>query len=420
MAQPLFQAPPGTRDLMSPVTDRMRAMVAAFADEATKAGFGQVTPPMFEDVGVFVRIGEATDVVNKELYAFEDKGGRTIALRPEQTASICRVFAQRRPLTPWKAWYYGANFRYEQAQKGRYRQFDQVGAEVIGSTDPDLDTELIALAWRFYQRIGLTNVTLLLNSLGDPDDRAAYTEALRAYFTDNLDNLTAQSRETLGRNPLRVMDSKREPDQTTIRNAPHLRDFLSAEASTAFERVQSGLTALGIPFEITPRLVRGLDYYNRTTFEFVAPGLDAAQNAVGGGGRYDGLVANLGGPDEPGIGFAIGVDRTLLACDAEDALPAPATAPEVWVVATSEGVEGLEATDRLRRAGIRADRTEGGRSMKAQMKAANKSGAAVAVVIGPDEATENRAGIKPLRGQGDQISVADEQIVQAVQEFLEQ
>ncbi|NNF55274.1 MAG: histidine--tRNA ligase [Acidimicrobiales bacterium] len=418
MAQPLFQAPPGTRDLMPPVTDRMRAMVAIFADEATKAGFGQVTPPMFEDVGVFVRIGESTDVVNKELYTFEDKGGRTIALRPEQTASLCRVFVQRRPLTPWKAWYFGANFRYEQAQKGRYRQFDQVGAEVIGSSDPDIDTEIIALAWRFYERIGLTNVTLLLNSLGDAADRGRYTNALRTHFTEHRGSLTEQSRETLDRNPLRVMDSKRQPDQAIIDAAPLLGDFLSDDARTAFDRVQAGLTALAIPFEIAPRLVRGLDYYNRTTFEFVAPGLDAAQNAVGGGGRYDGLVANLGGPDEPGIGFALGIDRTLLACDAEDAMQGPDTTAQVWVVVTAEGIEGLEVADRLRRAGIRADRTESGRSMKAQMKAANKSGAAVAVVIGPDEVRDEQAGIKPLRGQGDQTTVDNQQIVQAVQEFL--
>ncbi|MFW2380296.1 MAG: histidine--tRNA ligase [Acidimicrobiales bacterium] len=419
MAQPLFRRPPGTRDLLPPITDRMRAMVEVFADEATKAGLGHVTPPMFEDVGVFVRLGEATDVVTKELYSFEDKGGRTIALRPEQTASLCRVFVENRPGVPWKAWYHGANFRYESSQKGRYRQFDQVGAEVIGSSDPDVDTELIVLAWRFYERIGLRNVRLLLNSLGDPADRVAYTDALFRHFTDHEADLSEQSRVTLASNPLRVMDSKRDADQHIVASAPSLADFLSDQAAAGFERVQAGLTALGIPFEIEPRLVRGLDYYNRTTFEYVADSLDAAQNAVGGGGRYDGLVANLGGPDEPGIGFALGVDRTLLACDAEGVFGAPATDPQVWVVAATEGLEGLGLVDELRRAGLRSDRIESTRSMKAQMKRANKSGADVAVIVGEDEVARQEVTIKPLRGQGDQHSVPVGQLLTAVQEYLQ-
>ncbi|MGI9609418.1 MAG: histidine--tRNA ligase [Acidimicrobiia bacterium] len=419
MAQPLFRRPPGTRDLMPPITDRMRSMVEVFADEATKAGFGHVTPPMFEDLGVFVRLGEASDVVTKELYSFEDKGGRTIALRPEQTASLCRVFAEHRPGIPWKAWYHGANFRYESSQKGRYRQFDQVGAEVIGSSDPDLDTELIVLAWRFYERIGLRNVRLLLNSLGDPTDRGAYTDALSRHFADHEADLTKQSRVTLASNPLRVMDSKREADQPIVASAPSLADFLSDQAAAGFERVQAGLVTLGIPFDIEPRLVRGLDYYNRTTFEFVADSLDAAQNAVGGGGRYDGLVANLGGPDEPGIGFALGVDRTLLACDAEGVFGAPTTDPQVWVVAATEGVEGLALVDELRRAGLRSDRIESTRSMKAQMKKANKSGADVAVIVGEDEVARGEVTVKPLRGQGDQHSVPVGQLLTAVQEYLQ-
>ncbi len=404
---------------MPPVTDRMRAMVEIFADEATKAGFGHVAPPMFEEVGVFVRLGEATDVVKKELYSFEDKGGRMISLRPEQTASLCRMFAQRRPVTPWKAWYSGANFRYEQSQKGRFRQFDQVGAEVIGSSDPDLDTELIALAARFYARIGLTRTQLLLNSLGDPADRAVYTDALRSYLSANASGLSEQARETMQRNPLRVLDSKRESDQEVVGGAPRLAEFLSVEATAAFERVQRGLRALEIPFVIESRLVRGLDYYNRTTFEFAAPGLEAAQNAVGGGGRYDGLVADLGGPDEPGVGFALGVDRTLLACDAEGAFEAPVTAPQIWVIATTGGIEAVELADRFRLAGLRADRSDSSRSMKAQMKAANKSGAEVAVIVGPDETAQGAVSIKPLRGQGEQITVPDHASLRTVQEYLQ-
>lgn len=397
MARSDFQTLPGTRDLSEPDTSRIRHLVSIFADEATKAGFGQIVPPMFEDVGVFVRLGEATDVVSKELYAFTDKGGREIALRPEFTASVCRSFVENRPLVPWKTWYYGPNFRYDKPQKGRYRQFEQVGVEAIGSNDPDLDTEVIALAWRFYQRLGLTDVTLELNTLGDAADRPRYLEVLAAYLDANRDALSEQARATMAVNPLRVLDSKRAQDQAVVAEAPVLVDHVSADAAAAFDRVQRGLTDLGVPFTLAPRLVRGLDYYNRTAFEFVADGLDSAQTAVGGGGRYDGLVEALGGPPEPGVGFALGVDRTLLACDAAGVFAAPDIAPQVWVVATSEGTEALAVSQELRDAGMRAERAYDGRSMKAQMKAANRSGAEVAVIIGSEEAEAGTVSIRALR-----------------------
>lgn len=415
-----FQALPGTRDLLPPDTGRRRRLVDRFADLAGRAGFGEVAPPLFEDLGVFVRLGEASDVVSKELYEFEDKGGRRIALRPEQTASICRAFAEHRPLTPWKVWYAGPNFRYDKPQKGRYRQFDQVGAEAIGSHDPDLDVELIALAWRYFQQIGLTRVRLLLNTLGDADDRPRYLERLRSHFEGDEGALSEQSRQTLARNPLRVLDSKRREDAPLIASAPVLLDHVGDEAARAFDRVQGGLRSLGIPFEIAPRLVRGLDYYTRTAFEFTADGLDAAQNAVGGGGRYDGLVAALGGPEEPGVGFALGVDRTLLALEAEQALPAPADGPAVWVVDTTGGVEALVVADELRRAGIAVDRTYDGRSMKAQMKAANRSGAALAVIVGPDERDAGTATLRPLRTSGDQRTVDRGDLIRSVADALDE
>ncbi len=419
MAKPSFQAPPGTRDLLPPDTDRMRQLVTIFASEAASAGFGQVIPPMFEDIGVFTRLGEASDVVSKELYDFEDKGGRRIALRPEQTASVCRMYAEQRPLTPWKAWYAGPNFRYDKPQKGRYRQFDQVGAEVIGSNDPDVDIELIALAARFFDRIGLQRVTLLLNSLGDKSDRPRYLDALRAHFEADLDALSEQSRATLQVNPLRVLDSKRPPDAELIASAPVIVDYLSDDAAAAFGRVQAGLDALGVAYQLAPRLVRGLDYYTRTTFEFAADGLDAAQNAVGGGGRYDGLIADLGGPEDPGVGFALGVDRTLLACDADDLFDAPDTSPEVWVVSTTDGFEALEVSAELRAAGVRTDRSFDGRSMKAQMKGANRSGAAVAVIIGADEAAAGMVSLRPLRTDDEQALVQRTELVAKVKEMLQ-
>ena len=417
MARPLFQALPGTRDILAPDSERMRALVEVFAEEAERAGFGQVIPPMFEDLGVFTRIGESTDIVTKELYDFEDNGGRRIALRPEFTASVCRAYVQSRPVPPWKSWYAGPAFRQERAQKGRYRQFDQVGAEAIGSHDPDLDTELIALAVRFYQRLGLTDVTLLVNTLGDKADRPGYLDALRAYFGQHLDALSEQSRTTLEINPLRVLDSKRPGDAEIIAAAPVLLDYISDEAAAAYRRVIDGLTALSIQFVEAPRLVRGLDYYTRTTFEFASNALEAAQNAVGGGGRYDGLVADLGGPDDPGVGFALGVDRTLLACDAENVFGAVETAADLFVVATTEGTEALALTQQLRSEGWRVERAYDGRSMKAQMKAANKSGAPVALIIGDTEAADGTVSVRPMAG-GDQVVVPRSDLIQQLKDML--
>ncbi len=370
---------------MEPEASRARHLVALFAEEAGRAGFDCFIPPMFEDVGVFVRLGEASDVVSKELYAFEDKGGRTIALRPEFTASVCRAFVQHRPLTPWKTWYEGPAFRYDKPQKGRYRQFDQVGVEVI------------ALAHRFLVRVGLTGHTLLINSLGDFAERPTYLRALTAYFESRAGDLSDQAKATLTVNPLRVLDSKRPGDAAVAAEAPTIIDHLSDDAARAFERVQAGLDALGVPYVVDPRLVRGLDYYTRTTFEFASDSLDGAQNALGGGGRYDGLVEALGGPAEPGVGFSIGVDRTLLAADAEGVFAAPSTAVDVWVVATTPGTEGLALVEELRRAGVSADRAYDGRSMKAQMKAANRSRSALAVILGEDELSAGTVSIRAMR-----------------------
>ncbi len=310
------------RDILAPESGRLRRFVEVFAGVVEPAGYGLVVPPMLEDIGVFQRIGTATDVVTKEMYDFTDKGGRHVALRPELTASVCRAFVEHRPPVPWKVWCAGPQFRYEKPQRGRYRQFEQVDVEVLGTDDPHLDVEVIALGWRFFEALGLRQVTLLLNSLGEPADRARYVDALRDHFGAHAGDLTEESRETLARNPLRVLDSKRSADAAIIAAAPQLADFLSDGAAAHFQTVRDGLDDLAIPYTVEPRLVRGLDYYLRTTFEFAGGTLDSAQNALGGGGRYDGLVEALGGPPTPGIGFAIGVDRTLLACDDEGAFAA--------------------------------------------------------------------------------------------------
>jgi histidyl-tRNA synthetase len=414
---PAFQTSPGTRDILPPDSGRMRRMVEIFADLVERAGYGYVIPPMFEDLGVFQRIGDATDIVTKEMYDFVDKGGRHVALRPELTASIVRAYVQHRPPTPWKVWFAGPSFRYEKPQRGRYRQFDQVDIEVLGADDPYLDVEVIALGWRFYEALGLRRVTLLVNSLGEPDDRARYTAELRSYFDDMRPYLSPESHETLVKNPLRVLDSKRAQDRDVIEAAPRMEQFLSEAATSHFQAVRDGLGALGIPFRVDPRLVRGIDYYRRTTFEFAGGTLDSAQNALGGGGRYDGLAEDLGGPPTPGIGFALGVDRTLIACDDEGVFGAVDAAVDVFVVDTTGGREALLLTSLLRDAGMRADRAFENRSMKSQMKAADRSGAAVAVLVGSAELAAGTVTLRPLRG-GDQMVVPRDDLMPHVRKLL--
>ena len=398
------------RDILPPESGRWRRFTAVFADVVEAAGYQQLIPPLLEDLGVFTRIGDATDVVTKEMYDFVDKGKRRVALRPEQTASVCRSFAQHRPTVPWKVFYSGPNFRYEKPQRGRYRQFDQVGIEVLGVDDPMLDVEVIALGWEFYRALGLRQVTLELNSLGEPDDRARYVEALRTHFEAAGEQLSEQSRITLAKNPLRVLDSKREPDQPFIESAPQIADFYSDEASAHFDAVQVGLRALDIPFVVEPKLVRGLDYYRRTIFEFLGGTLDSAQNALGGGGRYDGLVEALGGPATPGIGFALGVDRTLIACDDEGCFDAEAPQLVAFVVDVVGGLEGAALTTDLRAAGLSADRGYDNRSMKAQMKLANRSGASFAVIVGEQEHADGTVVIKPMHG-GDQVTIPRSELI---------
>ncbi len=421
MAEPSFRAPKGTRDILPPDSARLRALIDAFARQAGLGGFGEVVSPIFEELGVFERIGEDTEIVTKEMFDFFDKGDppQHFALRPELTASICRAYAEHRPVPPWKVWYEGPQFRYEQPQAGRYRQFTQVGVEVLGADDPQADVDVIALGWEFYASLGLRQVTLLLNSLGDDSCRPAYLDALTSHLTERRDELSPQSQVTLERNPLRVLDSKRAEDQPVIDAAPVMVDFLTDDTADHFAAVRAGLEALAIPFEISPRLVRGLDYYTRTTFEFAGDALQTAQNALGGGGRYDGLVEDLGGPPTPGIGFALGVDRILLACDAEDVFPAPAPAVQVFVVDVTGGSHALTVCARLRAAGVGADRSYGGRSMKAQMKVADRSGAALAVIIGEDEVAAGEVTLRDLRGDAGQRRVALEDLPAEVTRFQE-
>jgi histidyl-tRNA synthetase len=374
---------------------------------------------MFEDVRVFERVGEATDVVRKEMYDFEDKGGRHIALRPEGTASVVRAWVQHRPTLPFKAYYVAPSFRYERPQAGRYRQHHQLGIEALGTDDPDLDVEVIGLAWALYREVGLTQVRLLLNSLGDATCRPSYMQALTDFLTERRDQLCDEHKDRIEENPLRVLDCKRPACVEATKDAPRMVEHLCEECAAHFGRVKRGLGELGIGFELEPRLVRGLDYYTRTTFEFQAPSLESAQNGIGGGGRYDGLAEQLGGPPTAGIGFGIGIERVLLACDAEGVFAAPDAAVDVFVVDVTGSAVSKLVHD-LREAGVRADRAFDGRSMKAQFRAADRSGARLALVVGQQEAADGTVTVRDLRSPDEQQQVIPrDNVVELVRKILE-
>ncbi len=411
--------PPGTFDVMPADSGPWQVLVSTFARIASGAGYGLILTPTFEDLSVFQRIGEATDVVRKEMYDFVDKGDRHVALRPEVTASVVRAFIQHRPTTPWKAWYAGSNFRFERPQAGRYREFHQVGVEAFGSADPDLDVEVVALGWEYYRALGITSLELLVNSLGDANCRPAYRQLLLDYLRAHRDELCPEHQTRLEENPLRVLDCKKEPCRAVVAAAPLQLDHLCDDCGAHFQRVTEGLTALSIPFTIAPLLVRGLDYYTRTTFEYAGTGLESAQNALGGGGRYDGLVAAMGGPDTPGVGFALGMERILLALQAEQAMPAPPAPLDAFVVDFSGGAAARDLTARLRSEGLRVDRAFDNRSPKAQFKAADRSGARLALIIGPDEVAAGTCGIKDLHKGGDQVTVGLDQVVAQIRARLD-
>jgi histidyl-tRNA synthetase len=410
--------PPGTFDVLPSESAPWEALVVRFAQVVEAAGYGLILTPTFEDVAVFQRVGESTDVVRKEMYDFRDKGGRHIALRPEMTASIVRAYIQHRPTVPWKSWSVGSAFRHESPQAGRYREFRQLDLEAIGSSDPDLDVEVVALGWEFFAAAGVRRVELLLNSLGDSTCRPPYRAKLLDYLIEHQDQLCPEHQARLKENPLRVLDCKRPECQPIIAGAPRQLDNLCDDCAAHFARVRAGLDALSVPYTIAPLLVRGLDYYTRTTFEYVGHTLESAQNALGGGGRYDGLAAALGGPDTPGIGFALGVDRTLLALEADGALAPAGPSLDVFVVDFAGGEAARDLTAELRRAGFRADRAFDGRSPKAQFKAADRSGARLALVVGPDEAAQGVVGIKDLKSDSEQVAVGRADLVQAVKTRL--
>ncbi|MGW6689727.1 histidine--tRNA ligase [Streptomyces sp. NPDC054961] len=406
-----FQAPKGTYDLLPPRSATYLAVREAIAAPLKNSGYGYVETPGFEDVKLFSRgVGESTDIVSKEMYTLTTKGGDELALRPEGTASVLRAALQgnlhKLGGLPVKLWYSGSYYRYERAQKGRYRHFSQVGAEAIGAEDPALDAELIILADQAYRSLGLRDFRILLNSLGDKECRPVYREALQAFLGGlDLDEETVRRAEI---NPLRVLDDKRPDVQKQLVGAPVLRDYLCDACKAYHEEVRALVTAAGVVFEDDEKLVRGLDYYTRTTFEFVHDGL-GSQSAVGGGGRYDGLSEMIGGPALPSVGWALGVDRTVLALEAEGIELDVPPATSVFAVALGGAKPALFGlVTELRRAGVAADISYGGKGLKGAMKDANRSGARFAVVAGDRDLEEGVVQLKDMEsGEQTPVPLAD-------------
>jgi histidyl-tRNA synthetase len=416
-----FQAPKGTFDLIPPDSAVYLAVREAMCAVVRRAGYGYVETPAFEDTALFKRgVGESSDIVTKEMYTFTTRGGDSLTLRPEGTAAVVRAALQHNldkgPL-PAKLYYSGSYYRYERPQKGRYRHFSQVGAEALGAEDPLIDVELITLAVDAYRDLGLRQVRLLLNTLGDKECRPVYRAALQQ-FLRGLD-LDEATRARIEINPLRVLDDKRPEVRAQLADAPVLTDYLCDACKAYHEEVQTLLSIGGIAFEDDPKLVRGLDYYTRTTFEFVHDGL-GAQSAIGGGGRYDGLSQELGGPSLPSVGWALGVDRTVLALEAEGvAAPGSGRAVDVFAVPLGEAARhmlfGLVLN--LRRAGVSADFAFGGKGLKGAMKAADRSGARYALVAGERDLSADVVQLKDM-ASGEQVPVAIDQIVSTLKEKL--
>ena len=401
-----FQAPKGVSEYFPPNSDQFEFVRDKLINSAKLAGYSLIELPVFEDTEVFTRgVGESTDVVSKEMYTFEDRGGRSITLRPEGTAGVMRAVIEHnldRGQLPVKLFYTGPFFRAERPQAGRYRQFYQVGIEAIGFNDPEIDVEVISVADSAFKALGLKEYKLNITSLGDSSSRAAHrTELVKYISTLKLDD------ETIARaklNPLRLFDDKRDEIKQMMAGAPLLLDFLNSESKSHFEEVKRLLTEIGIEYTINPRMVRGLDYYTGTTFEF-DHALLGAQSGIGGGGRYDGLMNSLGGSDVSGIGFGLGVDRILMAALAENSLPAELNQIKLFIVPiTEQGKnEGFKLLSQLRTAGITCDMAYGDRGLKGGMKAADKSGALYSLVIGDDEISNGKCDLK-LMSSGQLIS----------------
>ncbi len=418
----LIQALRGTRDIL-PDEIRYWQRVEAVAREIfAKAAYREIRTPLFEQTALFERsIGEATDIVGKEMYTFKDRGDRSITLRPEGTAGVVRSYIEQGMASQGgvqRLWYTGPMFRYERPQAGRQRQFHQIGVEVLGSPSARADAEAIAIATDILTSLGLTDLQLQLNSIGNPEDRQRYREALVAYLTPLKDELDPDSRDRLSRNPLRILDSKDENTQKLLQTAPRLLDFLGPESRSRFEQVQSLLTGLGITYTLNDRLVRGLDYYTHTVFEIQSQHL-GAQATVCAGGRYDGLVTELGGPDTPAVGWAIGLERLVILLQQIQALPAADI--DFYLVSRGEKAEAAAVllAQKLRQAGFRVELDLSGSAFGKQFKRADRSGAVACVILGDTEAETGTVQLKWL-ASGEQSAIGQIELLEMTDKLRQQ
>lgn len=408
-----YRAPRGTQDIL-PEEQAYWEFVYRTASRLCAAfNYGRLDTPVFEDASLFTRgVGEVTDIVQKEMYAFEDRGGQGLALRPEGTAPVCRAYIQHgmhvQP-QPVRLWYWCPIFRYDRPQAGRYREHHQFGVETIGEADPLVDAEVIELLWRLYEELGLSGLTLNLNSIGDPKCRPGYIQALRGYYQDKLKQVCNECEGRFDRNPLRLLDCKQEGCQPVISGAPPITDYLCQECAQHFDRLRSYLQSVEIPYALNSRLVRGLDYYTRTVFE-VQPAEEGAQSSVGGGGRYDGLIEQIGGPPTPGIGFGTGIERIILNLKRQQvSAPEPARIKVFIAFQRDEGrVKAFKLASQLRGRSIAALAATGDRSLKAQMRQADAIGSEYVAILGEREISEGTVTLRRLSDGAQETVLQDE------------
>ena len=417
----LTNAPRGTKDILPDVVGAWIYVENVIRDLCACYGYQEIRTPIFEHTELFQRgIGDGTDVVDKEMYTFTDRSDRSLTLRPENTASVVRAYLQNKLYADGglqKLFYIGSMFRYDRPQAGRMREFHQFGVEAIGGESPAVDAEAILLAYDFLTALGLNGLMLKLNSVGCPNCRPVYRERLQEYFKGYLSELCHDCQDRYTRSPLRILDCKLDAQKPFMAGAPAITDCLCADCSAHFEAVQNHLRSVGVMYELAPRLVRGLDYYTRTAFEIAYPPL-GAQSAVAGGGRYDGLVEELGGSPTPAVGFATGLERVLLALEQQDLLPESPPAADVFFIALGDAAAAvaLPLLHELRQGGIRALMDYAGRSMKAQMKQANKSGARYAVILGEDELAQGTAVVRNMAESTQETYSLDDMVKRLISE----
>ncbi|MED5050964.1 histidine--tRNA ligase [Anoxybacillus sp. UARK-01] len=421
-----FQIPRGTQDILPGEAEKWQYIEQMARDICRRYNYQEIRTPIFEHTELFLRsVGDTTDIVQKEMYTFEDRGGRSITLRPEGTAAVVRSFVENKmygnPNQPVKLYYMGPMFRYERPQAGRFRQFVQFGVEALGSSDPAIDAEVIALAMELYHSLGLKKLKLVMNSLGDAPSRKAHRQALIDHFKGRISEFCEDCQSRLEKNPMRILDCKKDRDHELMETAPSILDYLNDESRLYFEKVQLYLTKLGIAFEVDPRLVRGLDYYNHTAFEIMseAEGFGAITTLCGGG-RYNGLVQEIGGPETPGIGFALSIERLLAALAAEGITLPVAQGIDCFIVALGEKAkdESVILVNKLRQSGMKVERDYQDRKVKAQLKAADRLESAYVAILGDDELEKQVIAIKNM-ATGEQTEVSLHSFVQYMKTVVE-